>query len=327
MTANAVDKHLFYSEMAKLLDAGFDIRKAAVVLLDTRLPAPQAALLADLNQGLEAGESIAEAFGKRLTDIERVILSAGERGGKLASAFQHLADYFGMLASARRDVMKGMIYPCIVLHLGIFISIVPTALMTGGMTLAEILGNLVVTLLIVYAAGFCIFVGTRALLKQAPENPGIDRLINRVPWIGKARHNLAMARFCKVYHSCILAGISMSETAGLASEASHSGVIREAGIKLVKAAKAGNALGPQFMADAAFPNAFARSYSTGEEAGSLDKDLARWSKLFEDDAEASVKRVSVMIPKLLYFLVLGFAAWKIAGFYGDYYGVLEQIGE
>ena len=327
MTANAADKHLFYSEMAKLLDAGFDIRKAAVVLLDTRLPAPQAALLADLNQGLEAGESIAEAFGKRLTDIERVILSAGERGGKLASAFQHLADYFGMLASARRDVMKGMIYPCTVLHLGILISIVPTALMTGGMTLAEILGNLVVTLLIVYAAGFCIFVGTRALLKQAPENPGIDRLINRVPWIGKARHNLAMARFCKVYHSCILGGISMSETAGLASEASHSGVIREAGIKLVKAAKAGNALGPQFMADAAFPNAFARSYSTGEEAGSLDKDLARWSKLFQDDAESSVKRVSVMIPKLLYFLVLGFAAWKIAGFYGDYYGVLEQIGE
>lgn len=327
MTANAADKHLFYSEIAKLLDAGFDIRKAAVVLLDTRLPAPQAALLADLNQGLEAGESIAEAFGKRLTDIERAILSAGERGGKLAPAFQHLADYFGMLASARRDVMKGMIYPCIVLHLGIFISIVPTALMTGGMTSAEILGNLVVTLLIVYAAGFCIFMGTRALLKQAPENPGIDRLINRVPWIGKARRNLAMARFCKVYHSCILAGISMSETAGLASEASHSGVIREAGIKLVKAAKAGNALGPQFMADAAFPNAFARSYSTGEEAGSLDKDLARWSKLFEDDAEASVKRVSVMIPKLLYFLVLGFAAWKIAGFYGDYYGVLEQIGE
>ena len=327
MTANAADKHLFYSEMAKLLDAGFDIRKAAVVLLDTRLPAPQAALLADLNQGLEAGESIAEAFGKRLTDIERAILSAGERGGKLAPAFQHLADYFGMLASARRDVMKGMIYPCIVLHLGIFISIVPTALMTGGMTSAEILGNLVVTLLIVYAAGFCIFVGTRALLKQAPENPGIDRLINRVPWIGKARRYLAMARFCKVYHSCILAGISMSETAGLASEASHSGVIREAGIKLVKAAKAGNVLGPQFMADAAFPNAFARSYSTGEEAGSLDKDLARWSKLFQDDAESSVKRVSVMIPKLLYFLVLGFAAWKIAGFYGDYYGVLEQIGE
>jgi type II secretory pathway component PulF len=327
MTANTADKHLFYSEMAKLLDAGFDIRKAAAVLQDTRLPAPQAALLSNLNRGLEAGESIAVAFGKRLTDIERAIIGAGERGGKLAPAFQHLADYFGMLASARREVVRGMIYPLVVLHLGVFIGIVPAALMKGGTTSTEILGSLVGALLIVYAAGYCVFAGIRALLQRAPENPGIDRLVNRLPGIGKARRNLAMARFCKVYHSCVLAGISMSETAGLASEASQSGVIREAGAKLVKAAVAGSALGPRFMADDAFPKAFARSYSTGEEAGTLDKDLARWSKLFQDDAESSVKRVSVMIPKLLYFLVLGFAAWKIAGFYSDYYGALEQIGE
>ena len=327
MTANAADKHLFYSEMAKLLDAGFDIRKAAAVLQDTRLPAPQAALLLDLNRGLEAGESIAVAFGKRLTDIERAIIGAGERGGKLAPAFQHLADYFGMLASARREAVRGMIYPLVVLHLGVFIGIVPAALMKGGTTSTEILGSLVGALLIVYAAGYCVFAGIRALLQRAPENPEIDRLINCLPGIGKARRNLAMARFCKVYHSCVLAGISMSETAGLASEASQSGVIREAGAKLVKAAVAGSALGPRFMADDAFPKAFARSYSTGEEAGTLDKDLARWSKLFQDDAESSVKRVSVMIPKLLYFLVLGFAAWKIAGFYSDYYGALEQIGE
>lgn len=326
MTANATDKYLFYSEMAKLLDAGFDIRKAAAVLLDTQLPASQAGLLKTLNKGLEAGKSIATAFGKSISDIERAIIGAGERGGKLAPAFQHLADYFGMLASARREVVKGMIYPIIVLHLGVFIGIVPAALMKG-VGMAEILGSLVVTLLIGYAAAFCIFMGIRALLNRAPGNPEIDRLINRVPWIGKARRNLAMARFCKVYHSCVLAGISMSETAQLASEASQSGVIREAGVKLVKAAKAGNALGPRFMADDAFPKAFARSYSTGEEAGTLDKDLARWSKLFQDDAESSVKRVSVMIPKLLYFLVLGFAAWKIAGFYSDYYGALEQISE
>jgi general secretion pathway protein F len=327
MTANASDKHLFYSEMAKLLEAGFDIRKAAVLLLDTRLPASQAAVLADLKQGLEAGESIAAAFGKCLTDIERAIIGAGERGGKLAPAFQHLADYFGMLASARREVIKGMIYPLIILHLGIFIGIVPAALMKGGMTSAEILGSLVVALLIVDGAGFFLFLGARALVKQASGNSGIDRWFNRIPWIGKARRNLAMARFCKVYHSCVLAGISMSETAALASEASQSGVIREAGIKLVKAAMAGSALGPRLMADDAFPKAFARCYSTGEEAGTLDTDLARWSKLFQDDAESSVKRVAVMVPKLLYFLVLGFAAWKIAGFYSDYYGVLEQIGE
>lgn len=327
MTANAAHKHLFYSEMAKLLEAGFDIRKAAAVLLDTQLPPQQAALLAALNQGLEAGESIVEAFGTALTDIECSIIGAGERSGKLATAFQHLADYFGMLATARREGVKGMIYPVIVLHLGVLIGIVPTALMKGDMSAAEILGNLLLTLFVTYLAVFLIGIGIQGWLKKAPKNADIDRLLNRIPWIGKARRNLAMARFCKVYHSCVLAGISMNETAQLAAEASQSGVIREAGLKLVKVAKAGNALGPQFMADDAFPKAFARSYSTGEEAGTLDKDLARWSKLYQDEAESSAKVVSVMVPKLLYFIILAFAGWKILGFYGDYYSVLEQISE
>ena len=254
------------------------------------------------------------------------MIGAGERGGKLAPAFQHLADYFGMLASVRREAVKSMIYPIIVLHMGIIIGSVPAALMKGDKSVGEIIGSLLVTLLIVYAVAFVVSLIVRAVLKRTPENSGVDRLINRLPWVGNARRNLAMARFCKVYHSCVLAGMSMNETVGLAADASHSGVIREAGAKLVKAAKAGTALGPQFMADEAFPKAFARSYSTGEEAGTLDTDLARWSKVFQNDAESSAKTMSVMVPKLLYFLILGFVAWKIVGFYGDYYNnMLDQL--
>ena len=232
-----------------------------------------------------------------------------------------------MLASVRREAVKSMIYPLIVLHMGIIIGSVPAALMKGDKSVGEIAGGVLVTLLIVYAVAFAVIMVIRAVLKMAPQNPGLDRLINRIPWVGKARRNLAMARFCKVYHSCVLAGISMHETAQLAADASHSGVIREAGKKLVIVAKSGTALGPQFMADEAFPKAFARSYSTGEEAGTLDKDLARWAKVFQEDAESSAKTMSVMVPNVLYFLILGFVAWKIVGFFGGYYSSLDQIGE
>jgi type IV pilus assembly protein PilC len=330
MTSNANHKHLFYTEMAKLLEAGFDIRKAAAVLKDTQLPAAQVALLKDLNRGLDAGQSITAAFSKdpkAISELERNIIGAGERGGKLAPAFQHLAEYFGMISSARREAVKSLIYPIIVLHLGIVIGVVPGALMDGKQSSGEILANLGITLLIVYAVAFLVVLGISTILKMAPVNAGIDRLINRIPWVGKARKNLAMARFCKVYHSCVLAGISMNETVQLAADASHSGAIREAGKKLSKVAKAGTALGPQFVADPAFSKTFARSYSTGEEAGTLDKDLANWSKLFQVEAEASARMVSVMVPKVLYFFILMFVAWKIVGFYGGYYSTLEQIGE
>lgn len=330
MSASASNKHLFYAEMAKLLDAGFDIRKAAAVLKDTRLPAQQADLLKDLNHGLEAGETITASFARdpgKITDLERGIIGAGERGGKLAPAFQHLADYFGMLASARGEMVRGMIYPVIILHLGVVIATVPTALMRGEQTPARMLGDVLLNLLLLYAAALIVYLAVRKILGIATENPRIDGLINRIPWVGVTRRNLAMARFCRVYHSCLLAAIPMGETAALASEASQSGLIRRAGLRLVKVANEGGALGPQFVAEEAFPKAFARSYLTGEEAGTLDKDLGRWSGLFQNDAMASAKTLSVMGPKVMYFFIMMFVAWKIIGFFTGYYGEMENMME
>lgn len=331
MIPDATHKHLFYTEMAKLLEAGFDIRKAAAVLRDTRLPAAQAALLKDLDRGLEAGESIASAFGKdtsAISGLERNIIAAGERGGKLAPAFQHLADYFGMLANARREIISGMIYPLVILHMGFFIGTVPTALMAGEKTAWGIFGTLAINLLLAYVAAFLLFLGIRAVLGLAPHNAGIDRAINRIPWIGNARRNMAMARFSKVYHSCLLAGVSMSETVAMSSQASRSGLVREAGTTISNAAKQGDMLGPRFIASDAFPKAFARSYATGEEAGTLDTDLARWARLFQEESATAVRKAAVMVPKVLYFLILGFVAWKIVSFFNGYYsGMLESMGE
>ena len=327
MTPGPTSKHLFYSEMAKLLEAGFDIRKAAKVLEDTALPASQARLLKDLNHGLESGKSIADAFAndtRTISGLERDLISAGERGGKLAPAFQHLADYFGMLATARGEIIKGMIYPLVILHLGVIIGTVPTALMHDEGA-AKILGGVAVNLLILYAAVLIAFLVIRAILKMAPDSPAIDAAINRIPWIGKTRSNLAMARFCAVYHSALLAGIPMAETVALSSDASHSGLIRRAGARVGAIAREGNPLGPGFVAEAAFPKSFARSYLTGEEAGTLDKDLARWSRVFRENSESAARHMAVMVPKALYLLIMLFVAWKIVSFFSGYYSDLENM--
>jgi type II secretory pathway component PulF len=330
MISSAKHKHRFFSELAKLLAAGFDIRRAAKVLMDTKLPASQEALLMDLNRGLEAGQSIAGSLASNphlTSEMEWHILSAGERGGDLAPAFQHLADYFEMLAEARRDFILGLTYPLVVLHLGILMAVVPRALLISSQSIAQILAELVVTLVLVYAVTSIIVVVVRGLLKAAPHNPSIDRAINRIPWIGNARRNLAMTRFCKVYHSCLLAGIPMNETVRFASEAAQSGLIREAGKRLHEATSAGTALGPVFMQEDAFPKAFARSYATGEEAGTLDRDLARWSQVFQNDAGAAAKTASRMIPKVLYFFILVFVAWKLIAFFTSYYANLLDLTE
>lgn len=329
MAFSAADKHLFYTEMAKLLEAGFGIREAAKVMQGTRLPARQAALLTRMETGLEAGQSITEAFGadeREVSPLEKSIVGAGERGGRLAPAFEHLADYFGLVARSRREALASLVYPLVLLHFGVILGVVPAALI-GGLSFGETVLQLVLALLTVYAGLIVLGLGIRALLGMAPVNAGIDRGINRIPLIGKARRSMAMARFTKVYHTGLLAGLPMRETVATATQAAHSGTIREAGRAIEKAAVEGNRLGPEFLASDAFPQAFARSYATAEEAGGLDKDLARWSTVFQEDAQRATKALAVAVPKVIYFLMLIFVAWKVISFYSGYYGALEQIGD
>lgn len=328
MKSHHAGKHLFYSELAKLLEAGFGIREAAGVMSATGLPAAQAQVLAEMHQGLMAGKSIADSLAgnpRTMSDLERGIITAGERGGRLATAMRHLAEYFGMLATARRETLKGLIHPVIVLHLGVFIGTVPTAMLGGGKSTTPAAIGFFTTLLAAYAAVFLLALAGRALLRAAGHNAGADRMLGRVPLLGKVRSNLAMAGFCKVYHTCLLAGIPLRDTIGMAADASQSGMIREAANHLQKQLSDGNPLGPAMSGEPAFPKSFARSYATGEAAGTLDTDLANWSRLFQNDAEAGLKSLSATFPKVLYFLMLIYVGWKIVGFYASYSELIEGL--
>lgn len=329
MSFSAAQKHLFYTEIAKLLEAGFGIRAAGRVMQDTRVPGGQKALLEVMERELEAGKSITEAFAndpKAISGMELSIIGAGERGGRLAPAFQHLADYFEMLAKARREAMVSMAYPAFMLHLGLFVSFL-VKYFQGEHTGMEMLVRFGLTLAGVYGAIFLGWLAVKAVYAAAAENAALDSLLQRIPLIGGARRAMVMARFTKVYHTALLAGLPMRETAEMAGEASRSGRVRQATRMMTEALKNGGSLGPVFIASGAFPSAFARSYATAEESGSVDKDLERWGKVYQEDAARSAKLMSSVLPKLAYFLILLYVAWVIISFWGGVYGQLEDIGQ
>lgn len=326
---SAAHKHLFYTELAKLVEAGFGVREAGKILQETRLPGPQQRHLELMQAGLDGGKSITDSFAADpalVSTLECAIIGAGERGGRLAPAFQHLADYFQLLASARSEALKSMIYPAVLLHLGLIVGSVPSAILNGE-GIGSILTGIGISLAIVYLIALVIVLVSRSLLKAAPASAAIDGFLNRIPLLGRARRDLALARFTRVYHTCLLAGLSMRETVAMATTAAQSGRITEAGKLLAATLATGDKLGPIFVASPAFPDAFARSYATSEESGMLDKDLARWADLFQQDALRGARRVSATIPKLFYALVMVFVAWKILGFYQGYYGTIENLDQ
>lgn len=328
MPASPASKQQFYFELAKLLGAGFGIREAARMLQGHSRPAALSGLLAGLLRGLDEGKSIAASLGgdASISRLELSILDAGEKGGRLPAAMKHLADYFGLLATTRREMLRGIIHPVLALHLGIFISTVPTAMVSGEDSLPRMLGHFLLVLAGVYAGAFVAYLGLRRLTALARTRPAVDAFWRRVPCLGKARLHLAMAGFTRVYHTCLMAGIPMRETFATAARASQSGLISEAAQRIDATLAEGHPIGPVISREPAFPGDFSFSYATGEAAGTLDKDLDHWAEFYQSEAAASIRLAAVTIPRVAYFAVILFVAWKIVGFFNGYYsGLLKEL--
>jgi type IV pilus assembly protein PilC len=328
MASLAAQKHHFYTELAKLLGAGFGVREAAQAMRRSRVPKQQEDWLKRMEAGLAQGQTIAESLGgfESETRLERSILDAGERSGQMATSLQHLADYFGMMANVRRSATSAMIYPFFLLHLGILVSIFPIGLMRGT-PMATMLGNLLASLLLAYGLFAVVFFGIKAALKSAADNSRTDAFLNSLPLVGKARRNLAMARFSMVYHASLLAGMAMSETVRTATAAAQSGLISSARQTLDDVLSKGDPMGPAFLTCRAFPDTFARSYMTAEVSGTLDHDLQRWANLFREDAERDMRILASTIPKIIYAIIVAYVGWQIMRFYLGYLADLDRIGD
>lgn len=323
-------KHLFYSEFAKLINAGFDIRKAVEILSQTHLPRRQKGILGGIRKRLGEGRSIAASFKldpKLVGELELELISAGERGGVLGTAMQHLAEYFGMLAWARREVMKGLVYQFIVLHLAVFVFVVPMRSISHQKSFGALLVDFIWVLAGLYVVCALGATGCMFFWRKADKVAWMDYLIRRIPWVGKARRMFALSRFCRVYHSSLLAGLPMREVVRVATNAAQSGKLLEAGRRIEEVTKSGQPLGPQFVKEKVFPKAFSQSYYTGEEAGTLDRDLESWARRYQEAAEGAVRSASVYVPKVIYCGMLLLVAWQIISFFSGYYSFLDSIGE
>lgn len=315
-------KHLFYSELAKLTGAGFSVVDAADTLLDQKLPPAQERYLKGLKTGvIDRSETIAEAIDAitlvPITPLEKSITSAAEKGGQLQQGFQHLADYFQMLHRARRRIRAGLIYPLVLLHAGILLPAAVKIILAPvrGPAIKETL-IILFSVYVIVAVGFFLF---KNLVQKASHSASADAWLRKIPLVGKVRYALAMSRFCKVHQIYLLSGQRMDAALLAAAHGSQSGLILESiKTEVIPEVIDGQHAGP-FLDKKVFQPAFVRSYVTAEEAGSLDTDMARWSALSQEDAVQRMDQLAAAAPKVVYAVVAIFVIYQIFTLANTYY--------
>ena len=324
---NDHDKFTLYSELSKLSSAGFPIHKAIESILDTNPPKNQADYLWLTLKGIKEKKSFSDSiqYNNGITSLEISLICSGEKSGKIPEILSLLSNYFKLQNDSKKKIRAGLIYPIVMLHFAVLLPALPRAAASRNLV-----GELIMALITLLVYYFILVIGTflvRHFLKKAQHVASYDKLFNRLPLINKVRRAFALSRFTEILRIHLISSHTVSDSLKAASEASLSGEIVESMSKeVLPSVNSGNTAGPNLASlTKIFPPTFTRSYITSEESGTLDVELAQWSKIFSDDAESQCNKISKMVPKVIYGFVVIIVIWQIFKIFGVYLETFERF--
>jgi type II secretory pathway component PulF len=181
------------------------------------------------------------------------------------------------------------------------------------------------TLSLIYGAVLLIALAIPLLRDAGAVNAGLDRVLNFFPVLGNIRRSFALSRFCTVFGMQLDAGINVMDSVLTAGRSSLSGMVRSAVDSVLPEIRTGSQVGPLLAASGAFPSDLTQGLIVGEETGSLDDELRRLSVEFRDKALSALEVFADWVPKILYFAVVLYVAWKIIQLALAYFALIESL--
>ncbi len=326
----AEDKATLYRELAKLIGADFHFDRSIKLLLGQNPPAARRQFLEGMERGLARGVGVAAAIESEnkalVTGMEIALVTAGERSGRMAETFEHLAGYFATLDDAMRAARGALVYPLILVHLAVVLPELPAAF--AGQNASGFFVAVLSRLGVLWLAILVVAWAWRALSAAAVSSVAADRVLRRLPFIGATRAHWALARLAQVFHAGLLAALRVSEITRIAGEASQSGQMREGAERAADGVEAGQPLSISLRATSAFPSGFVDGVATAEEVGSLDREMQRWAEIETDAAAESTRRAALWLPKIAYALVALYVGWRVISmFFAIYAPVFKLLPE
>lgn len=320
------DRAELYGELATLLDSGILLREAL------RMAARRASLAGRLAARLEArvapeagdGVPLAEAMAAdpaAFPPFESEVAAAGERSGKLPESLRRLARHHESRGAARARLLQGLIYPAVVVHLGILVVPLYRLVSEGlGAYLVHVLPGLAIVYGLVLAVG---------LVRRAPAGSAVrsalDRVVLGLPFFGALVRRLVVADYAQSLALLYGAGIPVFRALEQAEKTCRNAVIAAAAGRATDRVRAGEKLGEAFAVERdVFPAIFVDLVETGETSGKLDDTLIRAADRLRTDGDRALETLAKVLPIVALLVVGAYVGYIVISFYTQYYGQLTR---
>jgi general secretion pathway protein F len=276
-------------------------------------------VLESVHGGVVEGRRLSEAMARERASfppLYRAMVSAGESSGTLPQILERMADLLERQAQVRGKVMSALAYPVVLAIVATFvvfalmIFVVPKVveqfedvgqalpLLTRiVIVLSDFLANWWWVLLLVLA-GLGLLIG-RALQDEALRLR-LDRLLLRLPLIGRLIRDLHAARMARTLSTMVGSRLPLLEGLKLTTQTVHNRALRQASEEITEAIRTGGSLSAALKRAGVFPPLLVYLAASGEASGKLDIMLERAADYLEREFDSFTSAaLSLLEPAII----------------------------
>jgi len=266
-----------------------------------------------ISEAVAGGETLAAALaetGDYFPTLFRELVDVGEQTGHLSEVFARLAENYEDQVKMRRVFLGAIAWPVIQLGIAVLVigfliwfmgmigdgKIDPLGFGLVGNTGLAIYATFVA--MVAAAISFLIAAVRRGLVWTGP----IQRLVLRLPGIGKPLRTLALARLAWSMHLTMKTGMEVRRALRLSLQSTRCVIYTDQVDPIDTQIMAGNSIHEAFLGTGAFPAEFLDVLAVGEQSGRIVESMERLSRQYQDHARTALETLNV---------IAGFAVWGI----------------
>jgi len=295
-----------------------------------------------IREAVGRGESVGDAleltagyFPPLFCELIRV----GEQTGHQPEVFARLADHYEHRLQMRRRFWAALAWPLFELTVAL---VVMGLLIMAPALVEQFTGQPGLDILgfgLVGVRGLLIYLGTLGTLGMLVGlmvvgarrgwfwTRAIQRVVRRLPLLGRALRTLSMSRLVWTMHITLDAGMELRRAMRLSLRSTQDALLADHIPKVDATIAAGRTIHEAFCAAGAYPDDFLDTLAVGEQSGKLVEALGLLSSQYEERARVALGRLSTVASRVVWVLIAVFIIVLIFRIFSFYVGVIYDLTE
>ena len=324
------DLALFSRRLSDLALAGLPLDRTLQVVAEQseslQLTEVAEQALEDVRTGTPVSAALAK-FPKLFPEVFTSTLSAGEASGQFGEVASRLADFQEKEVQRRGQVVSALVYPGVLLFTAV--NVVVFLLTFVVPKLAGVFEDMgddlpVTTKLLLSFTGFLtkdwyivvggivgVIVAYRLWVATEAGADARDRILLRLPAVGKVIEKATISRFARVLGTLVYGGVPILEGLELAGLAAGNRQFKKSARQVQNDVREGRPIAEAMRDTGVFPPVLTHMVAIGEETGDLPKMLGRVSDSLDFEVDNNLRRVTALVEPVIVLGMGGFVGFVV----------------